>query len=94
MTDTLRERIKEAARQLARESHCRYCDRFDDPRLKCQSDLEGAVDGIIELVTSQVLEQIRKDGETMNGIALFPHESKAELLLRIRDRILAQIEEK
>jgi len=56
--------LMERARQLASEGHCRYCDRRDDPRLKCAGDIEDCTEEIaaaLLAVRKETLEEAKID---------------------------------
>ncbi len=59
--DKRRDEIRQAAQQLAREAHCRYCDRWQGSYefrrgYKCSADVEDSAKAIVELVEVQQVE--------------------------------------
>lgn len=60
---TTTDKVRERAKQLASEAHCRYCDRRGDPRLKCYGDIDlmakDIADAILEF-RREVLDEVAK----------------------------------
>lgn len=77
MSDQDREtKMREKARELARDAHCRYCDRWQEghhPAEKCPNDIRMMEDEILEALLdvarerADELAQARADLERAEG---------------------------